>query len=116
MYQRFRKGVGGRGWREGLAGRPREGLADYQDTSVVLAKMAPKLCAHIVGKPPPQYSAIIVQAHPGQISHNLCTCLDAPAHLSHKFFGVLSGLPCVGVTHNFLGHMACSQNLPLYKQ
>ena len=53
-----------------------------------------------------------MQVHPRTNFAQSQHMLDAPAHLLHKFSWDLSGMPRAQVLHKFLGHMACSQNLP----
>ena len=74
-----------------------------------------EICACAFSKVPPQYSARIVQVHPRTNCAQSVRILDAPAHLLHKFSWTCRDCPalCPPVLPNFLGHMACSQNLPL---
>ena len=50
-------------------------------------------CARTFSEGPPQYSVRIVQLHPAQIAHSLCTFFDAPAHLSQKISGTCRDCP-----------------------
>ena len=81
----------------------------------ILAKNCAKLVHAHSRNPPPQYSARLCRCTPAQISHNLGTCLDAPRTSFAQIFWDLSGMPRAQVLHIFLRHMACSQNLPLYR-
>ena len=76
-----------------------------------------KICAHAHSrKPHPNILHKFCRCSPAQISHNLSTFSDAPAHLSHNFSGICRRCPAHNLLRNFLGYMGCSQNLPLYKQ
>ena len=75
-----------------------------------------KTCARTFSEAPPQYCAQIVQVHPRTNFAQSQHIFGCPCTSLTQIFWDLSGIPRAQVLHNFFGHMACSQNLPLYRQ
>ena len=64
-----------------------------QTKTQVLAKKCAKLVHAHSRKPHPNIVCRLCGCTPAQISHNLSTFSDAPAHLSHKFSGTYRECP-----------------------
>ena len=75
-----------------------------------------EICARTLFEAPPQYSARVVQVHTRTNFARSLHIFGCPRTSFGQIFWDSSGLPSIQVLHNFLGHMACSQHLPLYKQ
>ena len=61
-------------------------------------------CARTFSEAPPNIVCKLCRCTPAQISHNLSTFSDAPAHLSHKFSGTCRECPA----HKFCTIFSCT--------